>query len=200
VGDDVAGLLALVADAVLLAGAVTAQVANLAAVVALLALGAVARHVAIAAAREASLGTTTGSTESTLLSTVAGSSAVAGNVTDLAALVALSAAGGTTTGAVRGSAVVLLLRGRLACAVARDVTSLAAPVARLLLCRLGAVTAQMSILATVVADGVAALGALARLMANLIAVVAGTSALSSSTEIHFIESRRGVVEMRFGGR
>lgn len=197
-GNDVAGLLALVADAVLLAGAVTAQVTDLAAVVALLALSAVARHVAIATAREASLRTTTGSTESTLLSTVAGSSAVAGNVTDLAALVALSAAGGATTGAVRGSAVALL-RSRLACAVARDVTGFAAPVARLLLCWLGAVTAQMPILAAVVADGVAALGALARLMANLVAVVAGTSALSSSTEIHFIESRRGVVEARFGG-
>lgn len=79
----------LVADTVLLAWAVTAEMADLAAVVALLSLGAVAGHVSVATARVASLSALAevSTLESTLLeSTLV---AVTSDVSDLAALVAL---------------------------------------------------------------------------------------------------------------
>jgi len=189
VSDDVTRLLALVADTVLLAGAVTAQVTDLAAVVALLALGAVARHVAVASAREASLGSTAGSsTVATLASAVAGSSAVPGNVANLAALVALSTAGSTAASSTVASTVARSTTSG-ARAVTRDVASLTAPVARLLLRWRSAVTAQMTILAAVVADRVSTLWALPRLMSNLVAVVASTASgsLVGSSEIHYVD-------------
>jgi len=71
----VAGLLALVADAVLFTWAFTGQVANLTAVVALLTLSAVTRQVTVATARVASLLTTTGTTTTTV-ATTAGSTTV----------------------------------------------------------------------------------------------------------------------------
>jgi len=109
-GLDVAGLLALVADTVVadLSRAVAGKMTDLTAVVALLALGAVARHMAETAAGVAGL--TAGSAvalalalvttlllEATLLTTLR---AVAGNVADLATLVAFLTAAhtGTTTG------------------------------------------------------------------------------------------------------
>jgi len=99
-GLDVSGLSALVASALSggLGWAVSAQVTGLATVVALLALGAVARHVADATARVAGLlastvtaGTATVTTgtatvASVLVTTGTSLRAVAGNVSDLGAL------------------------------------------------------------------------------------------------------------------
>lgn len=110
-GLDVSGLSALVASALSrgLRWAVSAQVAGLATVVALLALGAVARHVANATARVAGLlastetaaGTATvgTATVTSVLVTTGGTSlwAVAGNVSDLGALVALLASSTSET-------------------------------------------------------------------------------------------------------
>lgn len=123
-GLDVSGLSALVAGALGrgLRWAVTAQVAGLAAVVALLSLGAVARHVANATAGVAGL------LASTVTATVAGSTvaglvtaslwAVAGDVADLGALVALL---GRSTIAASSTAL-----GGWVDAVTADVSGLAA--------------------------------------------------------------------------
>jgi len=170
-GLDVAGLLALVADTVVadLSRAVAGKMTDLTAVVALLALGAVARHVAETAARVASL--TAGSAvalalalvatlllEATLLTTLR---AVAGNVADLATLVAFLTAAhtGTTTGSTTLGA------------LARNVTGLTAAVARLLLLRVGALAREMSLATAVVASGVALGGAVAGLVGNVAACV-----------------------------
>lgn len=112
-GLDVSGLSALVASALGrgLRWAVSAQVAGLATVVALLALSAVARHVADATARVAGLlastvtatgtatvGTTgTATVASVLVTTGTSLRAVAGNVSDLGALVALLASSTSET-------------------------------------------------------------------------------------------------------
>jgi len=102
-GLDVAGLLALVADLLATArvlGAVTGEVTGLAAVVALGAVDTVAGHVTNAAARVAGLvllETTTTTIAAGLVTTstsavaVTALGAVAGNVADFAALVALGA-------------------------------------------------------------------------------------------------------------
>jgi hypothetical protein len=95
---DVAGLLAVVTNPLTLGlcGAVARDMADFAAVVALLAVSAVAGHVAETAARVASLlaateaTATTTSSETTSIATTLG--AVSGNVTDAATLVALLAA------------------------------------------------------------------------------------------------------------
>ncbi|KAL2787835.1 hypothetical protein BJX66DRAFT_270969 [Aspergillus keveii] len=94
---DVAGLLAVVANPLTLGlcGAVARDVADFAAFVALLAVGAVTGHVAETAARVASLlaateATTATTSETTSVATTLG--AVSGNVTDAATLVTLLAA------------------------------------------------------------------------------------------------------------
>lgn len=111
-GLDVSWLSALVASALGggLRWAVTAQVAGLAAVVALLSLGAVARHVADATARVAGL-LALSTVATAVAATVAGILvttslwAVAGDVADLGALVALlgrSAVAASTSGTLGG--------------------------------------------------------------------------------------------------
>ncbi|KAK8169606.1 hypothetical protein IWX90DRAFT_183663 [Phyllosticta citrichinensis] len=137
-------------------------------VVALLALGAVARHVAVAAARVAGL--TTGSTKGTTTAVAATVSAtvsagtgavaaalraVAGNVSDLAALVALLAA------ANAGSTALRTLAGKM--------SNLAATVARLLGLGLAALSAQVTLLTAVVASRGALGGAVASLVADITA-------------------------------
>ncbi|KAF2156175.1 hypothetical protein K461DRAFT_91738 [Myriangium duriaei CBS 260.36] len=163
---DVAGLLALVADALAagLGGAVAAQVTDLTTFVALLALGAVAGHVAETTAGVASLATT-GSTVATAEPTLAAeaATAVAGNVADLAALVALHAAtGGTAERATTGGTT------RLG-ALARHMAGLTAAIAGLLLLRVLAFAAQVALLAAVVAGGVALVGAVTSLVAGVAA-------------------------------
>jgi hypothetical protein len=123
-GLNVTGLLALVAHALTLGfrGAVTRDVANFAAVVALLTLSAVTGHVAETTARVTGLlatTSTTGTTETTVVATsiVTTLRAVACNVTDLSALVAFL---GTTTAVVAVAALG---------AFARKMSSLAATVA-----------------------------------------------------------------------
>jgi len=167
------GLLALIADAVLLRRAVTAQVADLSAVVAFLPLGAVTGKMAVSTARVAGLSLTTTAAESTaigLLSAEAGLAtslaAVAGNVANLSALVALGAGS-----AVRGVSAL----GRSLVALTGEMAGLAAPVAGLLLGGRLALTAQVTVLSAVVADGVSALRALAGLVSRLATVVASTS-------------------------
>lgn len=149
-GHHVAGLLALVADTVLLARAVAGQVADLAAVVALLALGAVAREMTVATARVAGLSTAAGTERSagTSISTVR--LALAGDVANLSALVALSGARAITETDLRGAGVV---------AIAGDMAGLATLVAGLLLGGLGAFTAHVSVQSTVVAGRSSTLGA-----------------------------------------
>jgi hypothetical protein len=171
----VAGLLATVAHTLrrCLLGAVARQMANLAAykrlvmliqvhrrlltVVALLALGAVTAHVTETTARVAgglaSTSVATGTSGTTVASTTAAVAtasstavatalgAVAGNVTDLAALVALLAAAATATHL--GTAVLG--------ALARDVAGTTAAVAGLLSLGRSAFTADMTLLAAVVA-------------------------------------------------
>lgn len=187
-GLDVAGLLALVADLLATArvlGAVTREMTGLAAVVALGAVDAVARHVADTAARVAGLvlletataiaaGLITTTTSSVA---VAALGAVAGNVADLAALVALSA-GSTTAGTTS--------RGGLG-AVTANVTSSSAAVACLgILGTLGAVTAHVTLATAVVALSSTTVGAVTGLMRGLAACEAGASAglLLRSERIH----------------
>ena len=85
--------------------------------------------------------------------------AVAGNVADLAALVALLATAhtGTTT------------RGTTLGAVAGDVTSLTTAVARLLLLGVGALAREMALATAVVAGGVTLGGAVAGLVGDVAA-------------------------------
>jgi hypothetical protein len=134
-------------------------------VVALLALGAVAGHVAETTARVTGLAAgstvalalvTTLLLEAALLTALG---AVAGNVADLAALVALLATAhtGTTT------------RSTTLGALAGDVTGLTASVAGLLLLGVGALAREMALATAVVAGGVALGGAVAGLVGNVAA-------------------------------
>lgn len=180
------GLLALVANTILLGGTVTAQVADLTTVVALLALGAVTRHVSVtttgvaglSAAALSSVGrsatvaalATIGSTATTTTTTTT-VGAVASNVSDLTAFVALSSSGG----AAEGTTTTTLLGTRIV-TLAGQMANFTAFIARLLLRSLLAFTAQMAILTAVVANGVAALRALASLMTALATIVASTTA------------------------
>lgn len=192
---DVTLLLALVACSSTGTGlrwAVTAQVANLTTVVALLALGAVARHVAETAAGVASLLATTllttvSATESTtvaallavatLLTTETTSLlAVAGDVADLSALVALlsTSTAERTTGWAASSSTLG--------ALARQVTSLTALVAGLLLLRVLAFARQVALFTAVVAGWVSLGWAVTGLVRRVAAVVAGATASGSSSE------------------
>jgi len=154
-------LLALVANTVLSLRAVPAQVANVTTVVALLPLSAVSGQVSNASTRVAGL-----LTASTIVSTMrSGSrsdhlSAVTRNVSDLAALIALLSA---------GHGVLLTLssfrerRGSAVGTFSRDMSNFIALIARLLLSGLGALTAQMSLISAVVADGASSLRTVAGL-------------------------------------
>lgn len=181
-GHHVTGLLALVADTVLLAGALAGQVTDLSAVVALLTLGAVARQVSVTTARVTSLLTT--STEATLgLATAeaagaAVSGALTGNVSDLSALVALGTSRRLVAAAHAGAAA---LHAAGLGAVTRKVTDLIAPVAGLLLLRTSALTAHVSVLSAVVAHGSTTLGAFTSLVSSLAAVVTSATTGSSTT-------------------
>lgn len=118
----------LVADTVLFVGAVAGQMADQTAVVALLALGAVAGKMAVATAGVAGLAASAVS----VAGSTAGGRALAGDVANLAALVALS----STLSAVSAS---LLATGLGA--VARKMAWLTAAVAGLLLLGTSAFTA-----------------------------------------------------------
>jgi hypothetical protein len=151
-----------------LSRAVAGEMTDLTAVVALLALGAVTRHVAETTAGVAGLTARSAVTlttlllvttlllEATLLTTLG---AVAGNVADLTTLVAFlrSAHTGTTTGSTTLGA------------LAGDVTSLTTSVAGLLLLGVGALAREMALATAVVASGVALGGAVAGLVGNVAA-------------------------------
>jgi hypothetical protein len=186
---DVTRLLALIASTLAagLGWAVSGEMANLATVVALLTLGAVTGHVAVTTAGVAGLSTlaTTESTSlstavtavttkaTTTLSTVTSLGAVAGNVTDLGALVALLRSTG------RETATSSALSGGVG-AVAGDVAWLTALVASLVLGTLGAFTAHVAFSTTVVALGWASGWAITSLV-RLIATVVAAAALGLST-------------------
>lgn len=190
---DVSWLLALIASA--LAGglrwAVTAQVANLSAVVALLALRAVARHVAVTSAGVAGLSTLVSavstSTSTTTVALVETSSglvstslwAVTGDVADLRALVALLA----STLRVSGWSTSSSLSSWVG-AVTGNVTWLTALVAGLVLWSLWALTAHMTLATAVVALSWATGWAITGLVRSIAAVVASTG-LGGSTVLHF---------------
>lgn len=169
---DVSDLLALVANLFAsrgrLLGAVARVMARLAAIVALHAVDAFPRHVAVATARVARLAGTA-ATESTASKGRLGT--VASNVSHLTALVTF---GGLTTG--RGASA----HG----AVTRDVAGLAAFVARLVLFhRLRTVSTEVTLAATVVAFRRALGGALTGLMAS------GTARVARAARIvHFLNS------------
>jgi len=151
--------------------------ANLAAVIALLALGAVPAHVAETTARVASglasssiTTTTVATTASAIAATTVSTAlrAVAGNVTPLATLVALltsctSHAGATLLGALTA-----------------DVAGTTAAVAGLLSLRVLALAAHVSLFATVVAGWGALSGAVGSAVRRVSAVVAATAASASS--------------------
>lgn len=167
---NVASLLALVADLLTtsgLLGAVTRVVARLAAVVALHAVNTFARHVAVATAGVAGLASTTAEAALTAAAigvAEAGLGAVAGDVADFAALVALGRASHATTG------------GATHGAVARNVAGLTALVAGLILLHgLATVTAHVALVAAVVALGRTLGGAIAGLVTRVAARVAGTA-------------------------
>lgn len=182
-----AGLLALVANllaASVLLGAIPAEVAVLATVVAFGAVGTIARHVAVATTAVAllllaAIATTTAlvvrlvatAAAAAVGAVTAGLHAVAGDVTDLSTLVALnlSAAGRATS------------RSTSLGAVTRDVAGLVASVAGLRVLRtVRAVTAHVALISTVVALGWAPVWAVAGLM------VSGTAGVAcASAEIHF---------------
>jgi len=183
------GLLALVADTILLARTVTRQVTNLTTVVALLTLGAIAGQVTVSTARVAGLlaATTTTTTRSAVRprateATTIGR-ALASNVADLTTFIAFCTAliATTTTTALR------LSGGRIV-TFAREMARLTAAIAGLLLLRTSAFAAHVPVLSTVVANRSSTLGAIASLMTSLAAVVAGTttrrSILVVTTEIH----------------
>jgi len=184
-GLDVPGLLALVADLLSSRGALRAvagEVARLATVVTLAAINAVARHMADAATRVARLvlvakatATAAATTTEGVVSRAAVGSlgAVARDVTDLTALVALGPGLAAAAAAAAGSA------ARLG-TFARYMATLAASVARLgFLGALGAVTTHMALATTVVAFGLAAVGAVTSLVGRGSAGEAG-----SALEIH----------------
>lgn len=188
-GLDVSWLSALVAGALSrgLGWAVSAQVTGLAAVVALLSLGAVAGHVADATARVAGLLATTVSTGTAAVATTTvagilvttGLWAVAGNVSDLGALVALLA--GSTAESASGTHT---LSGWVG-AVTADVSGLAALVAGLVLWSLWALTAHVSLTTTVVALGWATGWAITGLVSLVTTVVASTLLLGGFSVVHF---------------
>lgn len=163
-----ASLLALVADSLALGlgRAVAGNVADLATVVALLALGAITGHVAETAARIASLlATTISATISASVATTLGTAA--SNVSNLTAFVAFLTAGSSSIAIGRTS-----LR-----AFTRDVASDAAPVARLLLGSYGAFSANMALSAAVVTGRSTLLGAVASLVRGITAVEASTASV-----------------------
>lgn len=168
---DVTGLLALVADALTpgLGRAVTREMANLAAVVALLAVSAVTSHVAESTARVASLraATTEAAAAAAAVATVV-LAAVARNVSDLTALVAFLAATLATLGAA-----VAVTTGLGA--ITRDVARLAAAVAGLLLGGQGALAANVALATAVVASRGTLLGAVTSLVRDFATVEAATS-------------------------
>lgn len=204
-----AWLLALVANAVLLAWAVAGQVTDLTTVVALLSLGAVTRHVAVPTAGVAGLATTTGTasvaTTGAAVSptlTVTSLGAVAGNVTDLTTLVTFgaTAAAAAATTLTRRSArstattrVGVVSTSCLVGAISADVASLSTAVAGLLLGWSGAFTAQVSIETAVVAHRVSTLRTFPGLMTSPAAVVAAATAVASTTRliIHCVGVWRG---------
>ena len=184
-----ARLLAAVAHTLVggLGRAVTRQMANLAAVVALLSLRAVTAHVAEAAARVAgSLPTTTVATLAAAVATAVATAAVAAaalsavpsNVASLTALVAFLATAGTT--ADRGTSILGALTA--------DVTNTTATVARLLGLRRRALAAQVTLLTAVVAGGVSLAGAFSGTVRRIATVVAATATGTSSWSlvIHFL--------------
>lgn len=180
-----ARLLALVAHTLVRsAWAVAAEMTKFTAVVALLTLSAVPRHMTEATARVASGArtstvtatlSTTGAPATTLLATCLGT--VARDVTNLTALVALL----TTSSAVAATAAVAtaLLTTGLG-ALAGKVTGLTALVAGLLGLRLGALAAHMALLTAVVAGRVALVGAVARLVSSVATVEATTSSSTAT--------------------
>jgi len=192
-GLNVTWLLALVASALArsLGGAVTAQVTNLATVVALLALGTIPRHVAVTSAGVAGLSwttttTTEAATETSLLATVSATGtaaistslgAVTSDVSDLGALVALL--GSTATGREATATTSSALNGRVG-AITGDVTWLTALVACLVLRTLWAFTAHVSFTTTVIALSRASGWAIASLVRSIATVVA-TAGLSTTT-------------------
>lgn len=121
-----AGLLALVANAVLLALAVAGKMPDLATVVALLALCTVTRHVAESTARIAGLLAVTAISAASAIG-----GAVAGDVADLSALIAFSP--GTTAAATAATRVGV--SGGLIGTFTAYVTGLSASVAGFLLGR-----------------------------------------------------------------
>jgi len=164
--------------------------ANSAAIVALLAALAVARHVAVSTACVAGLlasAEATASIEPLLaaLVVVAVSAgrlgAVPGYMSDLTTLIAFGTAARASRTARTAS-----LGASLAGALAREMARLAAAVAGLLLRRTSAVAAQMAFLPTIVAGRIATLRAFSRLMSSLATVVAGAS--SGSLVFHLDKS------------
>jgi hypothetical protein len=185
-GHHVTGLLALVADTVLLARAFARQVTDLAAVVALLSLGTVARQVTVAAARITGLLTTTSETATLGLATEATSTSVGGALTsDVANLSALVALGTTCAGSV--TSITTSLDGVGVVAVTRKVTRLVATVAGLFLLGTGTLATHVAVLTTVVAHGSSTLGAFTSLMSRLAAVVASTTSSCSSAVVSTLE-------------
>lgn len=190
---DVTWLLALVADALLcLAGAIPAEMSDLATVVALLTLSAVARHVTVTAAAVAgSSSTAAGAAKaSSIAATVAAGTtlrAVTSNVTNFATLVAFAATTATVAGTASKSA--RSTTCSLVRAVTRDMACLATSVAGLFFRRLRAFSAHMACTAAVEASWGASLRAIARLVGCVTAVEAAASTTGSSTtalEIHLL--------------
>lgn len=169
------GLLALVADSLTLGlrRAVTGNMADLTTVVALLALSAIAGHVAESATRIAGLlPTAVSTTEPASVAATLGTAA--SNMSNLTALVTFLATGST-------SASVAIGRTRLR-AFARNVTTDAATVARLLLRSYGAFSANVTLSTTVVTGRSSLLGAVTSLVRCITAVEASTA---SVLVVHF---------------
>lgn len=189
-GLDMARLLALVADLLTAArvfGAVTGEVATLAAVVTFAAINTVARHVANTTARVASLVLLETAAAAAIAARLVATStatvgvtaltAVAGNVADLTALVALGT-GRATTATAGGS--------RLG-AVTRDMAGSTTSVAGFgVLWTLGAITAHVALATAVVALSSTTVGTVTGLMRGLAACEAGASTTLLAAEIHFV--------------
>lgn len=177
-------MLALVADALAVAFgcAVTRDVADFAAVVALLTLCAVTSHVAVSTARVAGLLATAEATVTTAVATAL--RAVASNVSDLTALVAFLTATSTARESTAGEATVVTAGRACLLAVAGDVAGLTASVAGLFLGGLGAFTAHVSLATAVVASRCAFLGAVTGLVRRLATVKAATA---SRLVLHYVE-------------
>lgn len=188
---DVAGLMAPVAGLLVLgsSGALLGQMSGEAAVVALGTVDTVARHVSKTAARVAGLlALVTTATAATAL-VGAGIRAVPGNMTGLAALVALA------SGAALHTAAAATTNGRGLAAITRDVAGLSAAVAclvpRILVGRSGAVAAHMALLAAVVASRGSLLGAVTGLVSKITASEAGAAAalVTSARVLIHLENR-----------